>query len=92
MSKLLIAAVSLALLAGCRKDVKSEPPIVPRVVTTTVTQYVPLPEALTRDCRDEPAQQQTYEEAKRLALVRRHYLAECTERLRRIRALQRDAP
>lgn len=39
------------------------------------------------DCANEPPREQTYAEAKRLAIKRGEYLAECTERMRRIRAL-----
>ena len=81
------ALIALALrLTGCKTT--PDVPQPPQVVTVTVTKYVPVPDALTADCQNEPAREQTYAEAKRLALVRADYLDECTSRMRKIRALK----
>lgn len=74
---------SALLLAGC----KTCPPVVPETVEVVVTKYVPIPAELAADCANEPAKEQTYAEAKRLALKRADYLEECTARMRRIRGL-----
>ena len=61
----------------------------PDVVEVPVDRVVPVPENLTRDCYDEEPREQTPLEAVRLAKVRRESLAECTARMRQIRALKR---
>ena len=82
------AAIALALLlTGCSGTRRPDPPDVPQVVEVVVTKYVPVPADLAADCMNEAPRSQTYQEAKRLAIKRGEYLAECTERMRRIRAL-----
>lgn len=80
------AALIACLLAGCTGNVKEAPPV-PKVVEVPVTKYVPVPDALTADCQNTAPKEQTYGEAKRLALVRGEYLDECTQRMRKIRSL-----
>lgn len=75
------------MLVACG-PVKDDPPIVPKVVEVVVTKTVPVPDALTGDCQNTTPKEQTYAEAKRLALVRGEYLDECTQRMRKIRALK----
>lgn len=72
------------LLAACATR-----PVVPQVVKVPVVQVVEVPEALTRDCDPVPKQRDTYGEAVRLANARAESLAECTARMRQIRALKR---
>ena len=86
MTRILLLCALLSLTA-CRHDRKPEPPVTPRVVTQTVTRYVQVPTDLAADCKNEKAREQTYAEAKRLALKRDEYLDECTKRMRRIRSL-----
>lgn len=76
--------LAVGLLTACA----STPPRV-ETVTVTVEKTVPVPAKLTADCYDEPAQRQDDHEAKRLANLRRASLAECTKRMREIRALGR---
>ena len=83
----LFALIVAGLLAGCTGNRKPDPPVVPQVVEVPVTKYVPVPDTLTADCQDTVPTEQTYAEAKRLALVRAKYLEECTGRMRKIRAL-----
>ena len=78
-----LIALAAILLAGC----KTQPPVVPEIVEVVVTKYVPIPAELAADCANEAAREQTYAEAKRLALKRADYLEECTARMRRIRGL-----
>ena len=79
------ALIALALLlTGCKTTEPSKPP---QVVEVVVTKYVPVPAELAADCTNEPPREQTYAEAKRLALKRADYLEECTTRMRRIRGL-----
>lgn len=82
---LLWAAIGLILLlTGCKV---AEPYQPPQVVEVVVTKYAPVPAELAADCMNEGPREQTYAEAKRLAIKRGEYLAECTGRMRRIRAL-----
>lgn len=83
----MLGLILLAALMGCQNS-KDDPPPVPRVVEVTVTKYVDVPKELTADCQDDKPKAQTYSEAKRLALVRGEYLGECTQRMRKIRALK----
>ena len=87
MSRLILLAPMVALLAGCPGNRRPDPPPVPKIVEVTVTKFVPVPADLTADCTNEAAREQTYAEAKRLALKRDEYLAECSARMKRIRAL-----
>lgn len=77
--------VLASLLTACTGNRKPEPP---KVVEVIVTKYVQVPAVLSADCQNETPKAQTYAEAKRLALVRNEYLAECTERMRKIRGLK----
>ena len=77
----------LALVAACTGNRKPDPPMVPDVVEVPVTKYVPVPDELAADCQNAAAREQTYSEAKRLALLRDEFLRECSERMRKIRAL-----
>ena len=83
MTALIVAGV----LAGCSGNRKPDPPVVPQVVEVVVTKYVPVPAELTADCQNSAPREQVYAEAKRLAIVRGEYLEECTQRMRKIRAL-----
>lgn len=82
-----LALILLALLVACRDDRKPDPPPVPEVVRVTVDRVVKVPAELAADCGNDAPREQTYAEAKRLALVRDEYLNECTQRMRKIRAL-----
>ena len=87
MIRLMWLGLMVALLAGCQGNRRDDPPVVPKVVEVVVTKYVPIPAELAADCANEAAREQTYAEAKRLALKRADYLEECTARMRRIRGL-----
>ena len=75
----------ILLLSGCKTAEPQKQP--PQVIEVVVTKYVPVPADLAADCMNEAPRSQTYQEAKRLAIKRGEYLAECTERMQRIRAL-----
>ena len=79
-----VAMIAL-LLAACGRENLRVPP--PRIVQVEVTKYVPVPDELTAPCTLYAPAEQTYAEAKRLALVRLESLKECNGRLARIRAL-----
>lgn len=82
-----LAALLVVILSGCNRDlVKIDPP--PKIVRVPVEIYAALPADLTNDCYNEPAKEQTYAEAKRLANLRDASIAECNKRLARIRELQ----
>lgn len=89
--KTLIALAALLMLAACTKQSTtkiSAPPTVvrmPEVVERAVKVPVYVDADLAADCHNEPAQEQTYEEAKRLALLRNKSIIECNKRLRQIR-------
>lgn len=81
---LAISAMAL-LVAGCsRGNLRIDPP---KVVQVEVTKYVPVPAELTEPCTVYAPAEQTYAEAKRLALLRLESLQECNGRMARIRAL-----
>ena len=79
-----ISAMAL-LVAGCgRENLRIDPP---KIVQVEVTKFVPVPDELTEPCAVYAPAEQTYAEAKRLALLRLESLKECNARLARIRAL-----
>lgn len=82
-----VAMVAL-LLAACGRENLRVPP--PKIVQVEVARYVPVPVELTEPCTLYAPAEQTYAEAKRLALVRLESLKECNARLARIRALAGD--
>lgn len=83
-----VSALLICLaLSACRDDVKPDAPVVPELVRVTVDRIVSVPAELSADCSNDSVREQTYAEAKRLALVRDEYLNECTQRMRKIRAL-----
>lgn len=89
MNRLLILAILLA--SGCA----NRPPVlpeVPKTVTVVVEKYVAVPDELTAPCPVYEPRESTYNEAKRLALVRRESLEACNKQLERIRALGDKKP
>lgn len=62
-------------------------PEVPKTVTVVVEKYVTVPEDLTAACPEYAPREQSYNEAKRLALVRLESIQACNKQLERIRAL-----
>ena len=80
----------ILLLSGCQTI--PDMPKAPEIVRVEVLKYVPVPAELTGDCKNSAVQEQTYSEAKRLALVRGEYLDECTQRMRKIRSLKEPTP
>lgn len=81
-------ALTLLVLTCCGATCERRP-AKPEIVYVTVTKTVPVDPALTRDCHNEPAKEQSHFEAKRLANLRDASLDECTGRMREIRALGR---
>lgn len=86
--RIAFALGALALAACGPKPELIVPESPPEIVRVAVDRYVPLPAELTGDCYDEPAKEQVYSEAKRLANLRRESLAECNARWAKVRALQ----
>jgi len=80
-------AAPLIVLACCGATCQPRPPKV-ETVFVTVEKTVAVPEELTRDCYNEPAKEQSYGEAKRVANLRDASLDECTGRMRKIRDLK----
>lgn len=81
---LLIASISLG--AGCT----SRPtvlPSVPETVTVVVEKYITVPEDLTAPCEVYEPRENTYAEAKRLALLRRESIEQCNRDKEKIRSL-----
>jgi hypothetical protein len=64
---------------------QTKPPAVPQVVRVVVEVPKPVPPELTAPCYDEPARNQSLDEAVRLANLRRESLAECSGRMKQIR-------
>lgn len=85
----LLIGLAVVMLAGCGEKVTK--PVVPKVVETTVTKYVPLDPELTEDCPIAMPDNRTVSEAVRIARARRASLEDCTDRMRKIRALQPKA-
>jgi hypothetical protein len=84
------ALITVALLAtACtRQNLKVDPP---KIVQVEVTKFVPVPDELTEPCTVYSPAEQTYAEAKRLALLRLESLKDCNARMARIRALGEGA-
>lgn len=88
----LIAILLTTAWGSCSQAVKIDPP--PKLVRTTVEVPVSLcPKGgadcdLLRDCYNEPATEQTYNEAKRLANLRAASIDECNKRWRKVREAQ----
>lgn len=79
-----LAAIAVLALAGCA----SAPPVkMPDVVRVPVEVMVSVPAALTEPCPTYEPREQTYAEAKRLALLRLESLEACNRDKARIRAL-----
>lgn len=82
--------LTLLALAGCKT---TEPlPKLPEIVKVTVTEYVAVPAELAKPCTEYAAKEQSYGEAKRLALLRLESIEECNKRMARIRALKGSKP
>lgn len=85
MPRLAGLLITCVVLAGCgQAPVK---PAMTQVVTQTVTQYVPVPEALTTPCPVAERQSSTVAEAVRIAKARRDALERCNGQLEAIRSL-----
>lgn len=80
------ALIALLALAGC-KETMPVMPTMPTVVEVEVTRYVPVPKELTAPCQKFTAREQTYDEAKRLAILRGEATNECDDRMTKIRNL-----
>lgn len=85
------AALIVLLLAGC-KETLPVMPTMPDIVEIEVIRYVPVPEELTKPCQKFTAREQTYDEAKRLALLRGEATEECDGRMTKIRNLPLTPP
>lgn len=78
----LLTALAL-VIAGCKPDIVKPP----KVVQTTVTRMVPVPDELTQPCPVAMPQANTVAEAVRVARARRDALVKCNNQLREIRSL-----
>lgn len=83
-----IAVILALLLTACPGQVRPTLPAMPTLVRVPVTTYVPVPAELTEPCPVYEAKEQTYQEAKDLALKRRESLIQCNKDKARIRALK----
>lgn len=90
--RLAVALIVAMLLVGCNRTLRPDPP--PKIIRVESKTPVSLcPEggdecALLRDCYNEPAKEQSYAEAKRLANLRDASLKECSERWTKVRSMQ----
>lgn len=82
---LLLVFVVLLALFGCT-PVKPQP-VIPQVVTQTVTKYVAIPDELTQPCPIEQPLSRTVAEAVRIARARKDALVECNKQLEAIRSI-----
>lgn len=81
------AALILLVLAGCQTT--PDLPSPPAVVEVVVEKIVPVPTALTEPCQQPAKEANTVQEAVRLANERKAALDECSQRMARIRGLER---
>jgi len=79
-----IAMALLVVACGKAPNLRVDPP---KVVQVEVTRYVPVPDALTEPCTVYAPAEQTYAEAKRLALLRLESLIQCNKDKAKIREL-----
>lgn len=92
--RLAVAVALVLLLAACGAKPEVVVPDAPKIVRVEVKVPVSMcPEGgsacdLLRDCYNEPAKFQTYNEAKRVANLRAESIAECNKRWAKVRALQ----
>lgn len=86
MNKLL-AILAVTLLPGCTTSRQAVLPKVPETVTVVVEKYVTVPKELTERCPVYEPREQSYDEAKRLALIRRESVLQCNAKLERIEKL-----
>lgn len=82
---LILILLAAACVAGCAQS----PVVPPKVVQTTVTRFVPLPEPLTAPCVIAMPRANTVREAVRVARERRAALQKCNAQLEEIRNLAR---
>lgn len=80
----IILAVVLLPACASRQPVL---PKVPETVTVVVEKYVTVPGELTAKCEAYAPREQSYSEAKRLALLRLESIEQCNRQLDKIRAL-----
>jgi hypothetical protein len=83
----LIILALVALLSGCPGDVKPTAPIVPQVVTVTVTKYVPVDPKLTAPCKKFKRTQYTVHNTVDAVNHDENYIDECNGRMDQIRDL-----
>lgn len=82
--RILLALVLLSL-AGCAPIVK--PPVIPQVVTQTVTRYVPVPAELTAPCHRTERKSNQVIDVVDAFNARGDDIDECNARMSKIRAL-----
>ncbi|AHX12927.1 hypothetical protein CH75_06445 [Dyella jiangningensis] len=87
---LLLACIVLLALFGCT-PVKPQP-VIPQVVTQTVTKYVQVPSELIAPCPVEQPLSRTVAEAVRVARARKDALIQCNHQLDQIRSLGKSNP
>jgi hypothetical protein len=80
---ILLAAMAMA---GCT-TVKPKAPVIPKVVTVTVTKYVPVPDELTAPCHRTERKSNKVEDVVAAYNGRGDDLAECSGRMSKIRGL-----
>jgi hypothetical protein len=81
-----ITLIALLALTGCKESLPVMPTM-PEIVEVEVVKFVEVPPELTAPCQDFTAREQTYAEAKRLALLRKEARDECDGRMTKIRNL-----
>ncbi len=92
-STLSLLSIPLLLgLMGASCSTAPTKPVIPAVVKVPVKVYVEVPSELSKDCEAVPKTKQDVDEAVRLANARAESIAECTKRMRAIRALPVTPP
>lgn len=83
--------IALLALAGCKESIPVMPTM-PKVVEVEIVKYVRVPPDLSAPCQHFKPNEQSYDEAKRLAEVRRLAAIECDDRMTKIRNLPVSPP
>lgn len=81
-------ALILLALAGCKSAPEARPFVAPTIVEVPVTEYVPLPEELTRPCPVPAIKGRTVGDVVEASNARKIALDRCNAQLRAIREVQ----
>lgn len=79
--------MTAAMLSACRGNVKPSPPVIPKVVTKVVKEYIPVPAELTAPCMKFKRKSNLVQSVVEALNHDENYLDACSARMRQIRNL-----